>query len=86
MNQGWICPKCGRALAPWVSECPCYIQPAYTTTNYGRSRLRADTLVNQTGKCDRVCENKTDLGYCRTTACIKPEYGGDPNFGIGNGA
>ena len=22
-NQGWVCPKCGRALAPWMSECPC---------------------------------------------------------------
>ena len=19
---GWICPRCGRGLAPWVSECP----------------------------------------------------------------
>jgi uncharacterized OB-fold protein len=23
MNTGWVCPKCGRVLAPWVSECPC---------------------------------------------------------------
>lgn len=28
MSEGWICPKCGRALAPWMSECPCY----YTVT------------------------------------------------------
>ena len=21
---GWVCPKCGRVLAPWMSECPCY--------------------------------------------------------------
>lgn len=80
-GEGWICPKCGRALAPWVSECPCYIQPVSTTTNYGRSWGRTDT-----GKCSIVCGNKTDLGYCRTTACIYPEYGGDPNYGVGNGA
>ena len=22
-QQGWVCPVCGRGLAPWVSVCPC---------------------------------------------------------------
>lgn len=22
-EKGWICPVCGRGLAPWVSCCPC---------------------------------------------------------------
>lgn len=27
--EGWVCPKCGRVNAPWVSTCGC---PVYTTT------------------------------------------------------
>ena len=22
-QQGWICPVCGRGVAPWVDYCPC---------------------------------------------------------------
>lgn len=22
--EGWVCPRCGKALAPWVAECNCY--------------------------------------------------------------
>ncbi len=27
MTEGWVCPVCGRGLAPWVTECPCYKEP-----------------------------------------------------------
>jgi hypothetical protein len=23
MSVGWVCPKCGRVWAPWVSTCNC---------------------------------------------------------------
>lgn len=26
MKEGWICPKCGKVLAPWVPACDCYKQ------------------------------------------------------------
>lgn len=25
-QTGWICPKCGRGLAPHTSYCPCYME------------------------------------------------------------
>lgn len=82
MSVGWICPKCGRALAPWVSECPCYLGDAQITCTNGGIVWGNVSM----GKCERICPHKTDLGYCRFTACVNPTYGGDPNYGIGNGA
>ena len=34
MAEGWICPRCGRALAPWMSECPCYMTKVEITSNF----------------------------------------------------
>lgn len=36
------------------------------------SVLFASRGNTKAGPCDKVCDNKTALGYCRTTACIKP--------------
>lgn len=30
--------------------------------------------VTGIGPCPVVCDNKTDLGYCKTTGCIKSDY------------
>ena len=31
--QGWICPRCGKVHAPWVSCCDCS-PPTKTSTSY----------------------------------------------------
>lgn len=28
-QKGWICPVCGRGLAPWVDYCPCHEVETY---------------------------------------------------------
>lgn len=29
-QKGWICPVCGRGVAPWVDYCPCQINRGIT--------------------------------------------------------
>lgn len=32
-QKGWICPVCGRGVAPWVDYCPCQINRNVTYVN-----------------------------------------------------
>jgi hypothetical protein len=34
-QEGWICPVCGRGVAPWVDYCPC--QGSEMKITYGTS-------------------------------------------------
>jgi predicted amidophosphoribosyltransferase len=36
-QEGWVCPVCGRGVAPWVDYCPCRgseLNITYGTTTY----------------------------------------------------
>ena len=32
-QYGWVCPLCGRANAPWLSQCPCQPKTTWTFTS-----------------------------------------------------
>ena len=34
------------------------------------------------GRCGKDCSNKTEFGYCKTTACTNPKYNGSVNVRI----
>ena len=57
MSEGWICPKCGRALAPWVSECPCYFEKLEPTCNFNTTATGAAT-----GRPSWLYDVKTNTG------------------------
>lgn len=33
-------------------------------------------------KCLHLCGNKTEYGYCKTTACINPKYNGSETYKV----
>lgn len=43
-QEGWICPVCGRGVAPWASSCPC--QSDWKIT-YGTGMGGANTELNK---------------------------------------
>lgn len=43
-QKGWICPVCGRGLAPWTSFCPCQSDLKIT---YGTSTGTIDPFTYQ---------------------------------------
>lgn len=35
---GWICPKCGKVYAPWVSSCDCSTSVSTTLTSVSKCK------------------------------------------------
>ena len=56
-QKGWICPVCGRGLAPWVSFCPCRGSEIKITYGTGSLNDVNDTIPDIT-KIGNVFENK----------------------------
>ena len=34
MREGWICPRCGKANAPWRACCDCHTTVTHSTSGY----------------------------------------------------
>ena len=45
--MGWICPKCGKGLSPFVGVCPCSISTEATWTTNSTSTVK----IRDTGNC-----------------------------------
>ena len=57
VQYGWVCPKCGKVLAPYVSECNCYKKHyTNTTTITESSPLPAEytTISNNDGDWNKI--------------------------------
>lgn len=56
LNMGWICPNCGKALAPWVKYCNCFQEntsPSITGTGSSLTYIPKYKTVNISAR--RIC-------------------------------
>lgn len=74
VQQGWQCPKCHRIYSPSTPMCFYCYQEEPTNSYSIETTTTKNPLGSPVGPCDRVCDNKTSLGYCKTTVCTNPEY------------
>ena len=50
-KEGWICPVCGRGIAPWVDYCPCQINRNITwATGNVQTSYKAQNKIEDNNK------------------------------------
>lgn len=74
LQQGWVCPKCGRVNAPWLPTCGCVLsQTSGTPYLVKTSSISQDSHEIakdeplKTTDCDKHCV-QTEVG-CEQTDC-----------------
>lgn len=80
-HEPWICPKCGRAYAPWVSSCaycgqhsitytnPCPCQPWWWYCNGGiyTTTATSNMTLNSDSNSNTLKSNQFTSGSSTTT-------------------
>lgn len=60
-QMGWICPKCGKVLAPWKAECDCHERNTVTTDKSNTPFITGTSINNgQTPDVKYTCTTATN--------------------------
>ena len=84
-----VCPECGSRIEYKKSEVyTCHISCPVCGVSIWADTIRPlrmeeeETNAYFGGKCPHLCWNKTDFGYCKSTACINQAHNGSGTYTI----
>lgn len=67
-GYGWICPRCGKVLAPDVKECDCRPEPKSNINNPFYNTIEPFGYCSTTGRKYTRCPEKPNHSSCQ--GCI----------------
>lgn len=50
INHGWVCPKCGAVMAPWVAQCMNCSSDNYVTNTVESQKINLPQNIISTNK------------------------------------
>lgn len=85
-----VCPECGSKIEYRKSEVhTCHINCPICGVSIWADTIRPVRMEDYEpsnryigGRCPYLCWNKTDFGYCKSTACINQAHNGSGTYTI----